>query len=56
MRVSERSTEANQRRPCHVPYPDRELLEVADGKKISEEGEMWRQVDTRGGGLLSHLI
>lgn len=51
-----RSTEANQRRPCHVPYPNRQLLEVADGKKISEEGETRRQVDTRGGGLLSHLI
>lgn len=32
-----RSKGANQRRPCCVPYPNRELLEVADGKKIRRE-------------------
>lgn len=47
---------ANQRRPCRVLYPNRELLIVADGKKIPKEGDTLRQVDRRGGGLLSHLI
>lgn len=51
-----RSTGANQRRPCCVPCSSRELLEVADCKKTSEEGETWRQVDRRGGGLTSHFI
>ena len=48
-----RSTGANQLRPCRVPYPRRG---VADGKKISEEGETWRQVDRseRGGGCCLH--
>lgn len=32
-----RSTGANRRRPRRVPYPNGELLEVADGKKIGRE-------------------